>query len=262
MDLLWFLRDTKICLAYMITDGLLSASSAVGMLLLASRFDGFGGFTHAQLLLMLGYALLVTGVYYLFLMSNNAGAISRVIGRGQLDHALVQPVPLWLHFAAQGFAPVSGSTTLVFGIALTVYALTQLQQAITVGWVLGLVGLVLLSTLILVAWVYAVSALAFWAPYAAEEIAPEVTDLFGSLSPYPLGGLGKLAQLVFCTVLPIGTMAWLPASILLGKTAPGPAAGLIAAVAAVSITLMLLIFRKGLNYYAKHSSPRYSGFGR
>ncbi|MFV0414652.1 MAG: ABC-2 family transporter protein [Oscillospiraceae bacterium] len=210
---------------------------------------------------MAGYALLVNGVYGIVLSNNNAGAVSRIIGRGQLDHALVQPVPLPLHLMAQGFAPVSGLGPFLCGLVATAAAAGGLPGVGGPLWWLALAGLVLLSFCILTAWVYAVSALAFWAPYAAEEIATEVTDLYSSLAPYPLGGLAAPLRFVLCTLLPVGGMAFLPAAVLLGKTG-GAAAGLLAAVAAGSMALCIIIVKKGFAYYAKYSSPRYSGFGR
>lgn len=262
MDLTWFLRDTRFCLLQIATDATVSVANVAGMLMLAARFDGFGGFSQRELLLMLGFALLVNGLYLLIFGNNNAGQISRVIGRGQLDHALIQPIPLWMHFMIHGFAPVSGTGPLICGLALTGYAFIQLKLSIGLLGLLGLALLLGLSLAIFTAWVFGISAIAFWAPYAAEEIAPEVTSLFNTLAPYPLGGLPQLTQMILCTLLPVGTMAYLPVQILLGKTERSGAIALLCAAATAAVALALVIFRKGLRYYAKYSSPRYTGFGR
>ena len=60
------------------------------------------------MLFLLGYALLVRGVIDTF-FNYNVAFISRRIGRGQLDHMLVQPQPLWMALLTEGFAPFSGS---------------------------------------------------------------------------------------------------------------------------------------------------------
>lgn len=261
MDLLWFMRDTKYCIAQILVDIVTSLSSVTGMLLLAQKFEGFGQISLPELKFMLGYVLLINGTFSVLFLNNNAGMISRIIGRGQLDHALIQPVPLPLHFLSNGIAPISGAGPLLCGIVLTIISVIELQKIVSVLWVIGLMGLVILSMLILMAWVYGISSMAFWMPYSAEEIADEVTDLFFTLAPYPLSGFGQIAQVVLSTALPIGAIGWLPASILLGKANAG-AVALMVCVAGVFMILMLMIFRKGLRYYAKYSSPRYSGFGR
>lgn len=263
LDLVWFTRDLRICILTIITDAIVSLSGVAGMYLLAGRLAGAAGFTRAELLFMLGCALLVDGVYALLFFNNNAGAISRVIGRGQLDHALIQPVPLSLHFLTNGIAPVSGCGPFLCGATLTIVAAAHLPQgSLHPFWLPMLAGTLLLSLAILVAWVWGISAIAFWAPYAAEEIAPEVTELFSSLAGYPLGAVAHAAQFALCTLLPVGAIAWLPARILLGKTAAVPAFALLAATAAVTVMTALLIFRKGMKHYAKYTCPRYTGFGR
>lgn len=263
MDIVYFTRDLKLCLLQLVTDAAVSLSGVAGMYLLAGRLADAAGFTRPQLLFMLGVALLVDGVYALLFFNNNAGAPSRIIGRGQLDHVLIMPVPLAAHFLTNGIAPLSGCGPFLCGAVLTGWAAGQLPPGTLAPlWGLKLAGLLLLSVAIIIAWVWIISSIAFWAPYAAEEISTEVTFLFSSLAPYPLGVLSPLAQALLCTLVPVGAIAWLPARVLLGQTPPGPALGLITAVAAGTGLLALFIFRKGLKYYAKHSSPRYSGFGR
>ena len=43
----------------------------------------------------------------------NVLTISRRLGRGQLDHTLVQPQPIWLSLLTEGFMPFSGSPVLL-----------------------------------------------------------------------------------------------------------------------------------------------------
>lgn len=260
MDLLWFLRDTKICIAQIFTDAVIVIADILGMVLLAQRFDGFGGFTRDETLLMLGCALFANGVNFLFFANNNAGQISRIIGRGQLDHVLIQPVKLHIHFLSNGIAPVSGLGPFIAGLGLTLYSIKQLNISMLYGLAVlffGFAGCVIIQS-----FVHIISCIAFIAPYAAEEIAMDAKGIFTSLSPYPLGGLNGTAQIILCTVFPIGAVAWLPARIILGKTQTIQGIILITAVAGIFVCATLIIFRKGLNYYAKTSSPRYSSFGR
>lgn len=261
MDLLWVLRDARYFLIQVFADAVGAASAVAGIFLLSERFGGFSGMTKPEILFMLGYGTLVDGVYLLFFANSNVGEMSRIIGRGQLDHSLVQPVPLWIQFLTEGFAPASGGSVLLCGIALTAAAARSLGLRPSAPWLAALVSGVLCSCAAVFACVLIVSCLAFRAPAAAEEIAGVARDLFSTLKNYPLGGLPLPLRAVFCTLVPVGLAAWLPSLTLLGKAGPARFPFFTAAAAAVFILLSVLIFRKGMKRYEKYGSPRYSGFG-
>ena len=252
MDLVWFLRDTKYCLIYMISDLICTLSSIAGIFLLSENFGGFGGMDQQEVLFMLSYATVVNGIYMMFFMGNNTAMVSRIIGRGQLDHSMIQPVPIWIQLMAQGFSPVSAHSTLVWGIGMVIYSARRLPIAISPGWCIMLA----------VNAVYLLSCLAFYAPAAAEEIAQSGLDLF-SINTYPLGTLGKRVRNLFCLFIPIGLTAWLPSHSLLSYGYGSSLPGLFAAPAMAACLLLLTIcfFQKGMKYYATNGSPRYSGFG-
>lgn len=261
MDLLWVLRDTRYFLIQVFADTVGAASAAAGIFLLSERFGGFAGMTKPEILFMLGYGTLVDGIYMLFFANSNVGEMSRIIGRGQLDHSLVQPVPLWIQFLTEGFAPASGGSVLLCGIALTAAAARGLGLRPSVPWLAALVSGVLCSCAVVFACVLIVSCLAFRAPAAAEEIAGVARDLFTTLKNYPLGWLSLPVRAVFCTAVPVGLAAWLPSLNLLGKAGPARFPFFTAAAAAVFVLLSVLTFRKGMKRYEKYGSPRYSGFG-
>ena len=262
MDLMWFLRDTKYCLLQIVTDFVSTGAAMAGVFVLARRFGNIGGMTQDQLLFMLGYAMLGDGIFSLFFIGYNAGQISRTIGRGQLDHSMIQPVPLWMQLVTGGFSPVSGSGILLCGTGLTVYAVSLLGTAITFGWVLLLVLSLLASVAIFLACVFLISCIAFWAPVAAEESASLVHGMFGSLKRYPLGGMGIGWQAVFCSLVPVGLAGWFPSLWLMDGGTPAPFFPLLTFVVASILGFLAVgLFRKGMKHYATCGSPRYSGFG-
>lgn len=266
MDLMWFLRDTKYCLLYMVTDLICILCSMAGIFLLAARFGGFGDMTEPEVFFLLGYSTLADGIYMLFFMGNNSSMISRIIGRGQLDHVVIQPAPIWMILLSQGFSPVSSNATLICGILMTGYALSRLETAVTPLFLLLLSVNALASCLIIVAVMYVISCLAFYAPAAAEEIAQSGLDLF-NVKTYPLGSLGARAKLFFTAVIPVGMAAWFPSMALLqfgyGIKNPDSILWLTAApcTAAFLIVITTLVFKKGMIHYETNGSPRYSGFG-
>ncbi len=280
MDLVWFLRDTKYCFIYMLSDLICSLSSICGIFLLSKNFGGFGGMSSDEVLFMLSYATVVNGIYMMFFIGNNTGMVSRIIGRGQLDHCVIQPVPVWIQLLTQGFSPVSSCFTLITGMGMTAYCVKRMSQVLTAtpGWWVLFILNTIASCLIIMAVIYLVSCLAFYAPAAAEEIAQSGHDLF-SINTYPLGSLGKRERNLFCLFIPIGLTAWLPSQGLidLGKslhisaTNAGlpshtflpldPALMAAPCMALLLISITALLFKKGMNYYATNGSPRYSGFG-
>ena len=197
----------------------------------------------------------------------NTSMISRIIGRGQLDHVMIQPVPLWAELLAQGFSPLSGSSMLVCGIGLTAYAVRRLPLSATLPWLLLLLIYAVSSTILVLSVMVLLSCAAFYAPAAAEEIAQTGRDLFTSLKTYPLGTMNHSVKRLFLTLLPVGLAAWFPSELLLKAGNGGLSAVLLLQAcylpaAALALSLFTIyVFKKGMKYYAVNGSPRYSGFG-
>lgn len=267
MDFLWFLRDTRYCLLQIFSDTVCACCTIAGVFLLSEKFGGFGGMNQEEILFMMGFSTLVDGIYMMFFIGNNTAMISRIIGRGQLDHVMIQPVPIWAELLAQGFSPLSGSSMLLCGIGLTTYAVSRLAIAVTIPWLLLLLLYAVSSTLLIVSFMFLLSCAAFYAPAAAEEIAQVGKDLFTSLKTYPLGTMSHSVQRLFLTVLPIGLTAWFPAELLLEAGNGGLdrirflQIWYLPAAAFALLLFTIYVFKKGMKYYAVNGSPRYSGFG-
>ena len=261
MDLMWLLRDTRTCLLVLTTDLVTTLAGLAGILLLSVRFDGIGGMSGDQVLFMLGYATCVDGLFMMFFAMNNTGHISRVIGRGQFDHMLVQPVPLPLQLFTSGFIPFTGSTPMLCGLGLTGYAAAKLGLWANPSWIPGFLLALPVSLAIILACSFLIGSSAFYAPKAAEEVCSSVNEFFQSTKQFPLGGLPQVMQIVFCTVLPAGLAAWLPASRILGLPTSGFPIWFLLIAATTLGTAATLVFRKGLRHYAKFGSQRYSDHG-
>ena len=112
MDLLYVARGPQTAIPYYLSEIVVGLSAVTATFLLAERFDGIGPWTKPQVLFLLGYALLVRGLIDTF-FGYNVAFISRRIGRGQLDHMLVQPLPLWMMLLTEGFSPVGATSSLL-----------------------------------------------------------------------------------------------------------------------------------------------------
>lgn len=260
MDLMWATRSLKMALCYFVSDLLINAAAVAGVLLLAERFGGIGRWTKPEVVFLLGYAMLVGGVLDLF-FGYNILSISRRIGRGQLDHTLIQPQPFILALLTEGFVPISGSPAFLAGAGLLAWSLRGLSLHVTAGWLTaGFVNLAA-SCLVVLAFSFLWGSLAFWEPRAAEEINSSTVHLLGQLKSFPLDGLGPAAVLGMMTVVPVGFVAWYPCRVLLGLGASPWEEAVTPLAALVFCLLAAGAFRLGMNHYGSTGSPRYHDLG-
>lgn len=260
MDFRWFTQDTFICGVCILSDLIANIASVSGILLLSIRFSGVGGMSADAVLFMLGFYTMADGLTYMF-SGFNVSHISRRIGRGQVEHMLIQPMPLWMQIATEGFMPVSGNSGLLLGTLLTAVAAIRLGITITPLWLASLLGYMLLRMAIVLASNYLVGASAFYRPAACEEISSVSNDLFVTLGRFPLVGLPNWLREALLTILPVGLMAWFPAMALMGQIDAPRAWLLPICVAAVLMALSTLAFKKGLKHYAKYGISRYRDMG-
>jgi ABC-2 type transport system permease protein len=260
MDLLWLTRDAKTALTGIISDVVLSLGRVGATWLLAERFAGIGDWSRHQVLFMLGYGITVNGLLVMF-CNYNISHISRRLGRGQLDHLLIQPQPLWMALLTEGFAPTTGSAVLLTGVGLLAWAVRGLGLALTPRWLAMTAANLLASATVAVAFSFLWGSLAFWAPRAAEEISSSAVDLVVGLKMFPLDGLasGLLGGLL--TFLPVGFVAWYPSRCLVGLDLRPWAPGVTPLAALVLSALAAWVFTRGMRHYGRTGSQRYSDFG-
>jgi ABC-2 type transport system permease protein len=260
LDFLFMIRDLKSFLWYSISDTILTVAAVTATLLLAERFDGIGSWSKFQVIFMLGYAIVVSGVTELF-FGYNVKIISRRLGRGQLDHTLIQPQPLWMALLTEGFMPFSMWSTIVPGVGLMLWAMANLSLAVSPAWLALLLVNMLASAAIVLAFSFLWGSLAFWAPRAAEEVSSSASRVLDRLTPFPLDGLGPVLTGGLLTLLPAGFVAWYPSRALLGID-PAPYAVAVTPLAALILTtLAAWLFRRGLHQYGYTGSQRYLSLG-
>ncbi len=260
MDLAWMARSLRLLFTGYLSDAILAAGKVSATLLLAARFDGLGAWRRDQVLFMLGYATLATGSLNLF-FNYNVASISRRLGRGQLDHTLIQPQPLWMAFLTEGFMPFSGSAMPLVGLGLMVWTGVRLRVALTPGWLALLLVDLAASMAVVLSFTFLWGSLAFWAPRGAEEISSSAVQILQGLMSFPLEGFGPALMGGLLTVVPSGFVAWYPCRFLLGLERR-PWAGAVTPLAAVAmVAAAAWAFGKGMVHYGRTGSQRYSAFG-
>ena len=251
-------RSAKVFFGWTVTDLVYRAASVSGLLLVAERFSGIGAWDRHQVLFLLGYVSLVdTFVWGLF--NANMAFVSRIIGRGQLEHRLIQPRPLWISMLTSGAAPIWALSQLIPAAVLLAMSLGHLSVSIGPGWWFRLLVSVVGSVLIQQSFQFAWASAAFWAPVGAEEISSETNRVLENLRPFPLDGFGRGITGTLVTILPTGLIAWYPARGLAGVGAVSWVRFLGSVLLAFSIALLL--FRLGLRRMFGAGIGRYTDFG-
>ena len=261
MDLNWLIQDWSMVVVIILSETLQNLSGMAGVLLLAIRFGGVGGLSADEVLLMLGFFELADGLGWMLFGNFNVMHISRRIGRGQVDHMLIQPRPLLLQLMTEGFMPFSGSSGFLIGAALTAIAVRRLGIALTPRWLLLLVYYIVIHMALQIAQGVLYGASAFWQPVACEEISTMILDLNAPLGRFPLFRRPASLSGLLHTVLPVGLLAYLPALGLLREMGHGIEITLPLVVAAAFVAAALACFEKGLKHYEIHSCNRYKDMG-
>jgi ABC-2 type transport system permease protein len=200
LDGLLVARSAKVAVAWYVSDLIVGLGAVTATFLLAERFDGIGAWSKHEVSFLLGYGLLVRGATNT-LFSYNVAHISRRIGRGQLDHLLLQPQPLWMALLTEGFAPLTGAGMVVPGLGLLVWSVSQLHVPVSAAW-LALLGVDLIASIaIVMAFGYTWACLAFLAPRAAEEVNSSTWRLLMELQSFPLDSLPGPALAGLLTVV-------------------------------------------------------------
>lgn len=260
LDFTLLMSNMRLAVIWYLSDAVINLASVTALLLLAERFAGIGAWSKDQMIFMLGYATLVSGLMNV-LFGYNVLVVSRRLGRGQLDHTLIQPQPVWMALLTEGFMPFSGSSVLLAGLGLLIWASHRLALPVTPGWLALLAVNLAASSVVMMSFSFLTGSLAFWAPRAAEEISSSSIRLLTQLKYFPLDGLGSLLLGGLLSVLPVGFLAWYPSRALLGLDPSGWAAWATSLAALILAVITSLIFAKGMRHYGRTGSQRYSNLG-
>jgi len=258
MDLVVLLRSRAQAAVWLVTDFVAYTSGTAAMLLVATRFDGIAGWSRGELAFLAGFATTASAFRQMF-FNYNVGAISRRIGRGQLDHTLIQPQPLPLSLATEGFTPLSSLGALTPGIVLLALGVATSDVDVTPWFLVRLTVCLTSSMLLVLAATFAIGSAAFWAPRGAEEISTRAGNLL-ELTDFPFDPLPTQLRTALVTVLPAGFVSWFPVSALLERR-PEHQWLFVPLVTALAIAGATALFRRGLHRYAHTGSSRYSDFG-
>ena len=260
LDFMWMTRDLRFFVHCFFSDAVLNLAAVTGTFLLAERFSGIGAWSRDQVVFLLGYGMAVSGVLDTF-FSFNVLHISRRLGRGQLDHTLVQPQPVWMALLTEGFMPFSGSAVLLPACGLLCWSGSRLELPLSAVWISLFFLHLCASAVIVLAFSFLWGSLAFWAPRAAEEVSSSAVRLLYGLKSFPLDGSSSLLLGGLLSFLPVGFVAWYPCRFLLGVDSVSWHGAVTPLFALFLSIFSLFIFKRGRKQYERVGSQRYLGFG-
>ena len=216
--------------------------------LILTRFENIGGWTWPQMAMLLGFHTLGYALGACFTLVQLRRMEEIVLG-GEFDTLLVRPINPWAYLVFSGFNVEYGGH-IVLGAGLIIWALPHLGLVWTAGTAFLLAGGLISAALITASTITIIGAFAL--------ILGRARYLFGlyfdfwELSRYPASIFAPALQLMLLTVVPLGYMAFVPVSVLLGR--PVPYLGSFAEVAAlaagpISVLAAMAFWRLCMNRY-------------
>lgn len=178
------------------------------------QFNTIDGWTFHQLAFLYALRLLAHVAWYL--PFNQIGEFDGIVREGTFDQILVRPMNPLLQVVTNGFR-INILGDLVLSAALFIYAANVATVDFSPLHVLYLIAAVIGGALAEGAVVLAVATLAFrfLQTWAASYLADNVYLLFGS---YPIRIFGSATAWLFTWIVPVAFVAYVPSSVLLGKT--------------------------------------------
>lgn len=257
MNVIYILSTREQAVMGTTTDFIYHSGQFAAPLLVVLGFGHIGRWTVPELVFMLAYGTVVAGLLDLF---DGVWSLSEYVSRGEIDHFMLQPHPVWLTMLTKQFSPLWNWPVLVLGASALTWSIRVLHLDPSPIWIgLLLINLVA-SFAVKSAYMNIWGSLAFWAPRAAEPASGIAASLAGELT-YPLDTLPRSFKAALVSAVPTGLFAWLPSRALLGL---GPTSEVWdTPLAAIALTVLaVLLFRAGMRHYMKTGSRRYVGIGQ
>ncbi|MGH3496743.1 MAG: ABC transporter permease [Nocardioidaceae bacterium] len=226
----------------------------VGIVIIFSHIDRFGGFTLSQIALLYGVSGL--GIGFADLLVGNSEQLGRRVRDGTLDSMLVRPVAPLVQVCADRFALRRVGRIIQVGV-VTGWALVNVDVSWSAAKVAVLILAVVSGTVIFCSVFILGSAYQFIAG-DASEVMNAFTYGGNTLTQYPLTIYPAELVKGLTFVLPMAFVNWYPVLYVLGRTDPfGLPSWLQLAsplAAAVMAGLATLGWRAGLHRYQSTGS--------
>lgn len=201
---------------FLVGQTLVAGFEFASLAVLFTNVDALAGWSALEVAFLYGVSGLAFGVADLFISQVETAAVH--IKAGTFDHFLVRPLGPLLQLSAAEFAPRRLGRSVQPAIVLAV-VLGRLDVDWTAAHV-ALVPLTIASAVVIYGaiWV-ATSSIAFWT-VETQEVANSFTYGGNELTSYPIDVLGRWLRRAVTFVVPLASIAYLPACQLFAKPLP------------------------------------------
>ncbi len=214
-----------------------------------SEFGALNGWNFGELAFLYGLAVLSHGLsVILFVQTWWMG--SEILD-GEFDILMLRPMNVLFQFFFNRFNLI-GITDLIPGAVIFIYGCTEVGFVWSLVNILMLVSVLAGATLIRGAVYLLTGSLAFWTK-SRNSFAITNMTVFDQATKYPLSVYPRAVQMIFTFLIPLGFIAFYPASDFLSKSSGDIFSGLMPwltlAVGVFVFWVTTRVFRRGLKRY-------------
>jgi ABC-2 type transport system permease protein len=201
------------------------------------------GWSHAETRVFLGMVF----VHDAFMMTclGQSWHFGEDLKDGKLDTFRVRPAPTVFLYFFQRFSP-EGLMNMAIASTILLWGLSSPELSVS-PW-LPLLALWAIAIAFFAQTVVAVlyACAEFW--FLNSDLGRTFSEVFGSIGSRPLDIYNRRVRMFFVLLVPIGFLAWLPASLMLGRIGPG--AGLLHTAWIVAVGLLVFrLWNRGFRRY-------------
>jgi ABC-2 type transport system permease protein len=221
----------------------------VPILLLFGFTEEMHGWSRAEVITLVGAYQIITGLMAAF-VAPNLDRMTAYITEGELDAVLLRPVSSQFYLTLR-WINVAELSNVASGIVVLVIGLVQSGTSPDVGQILQALVLAACGVVLLASVWSAMSFLAFW----LQSVSP-IGAIYLNLveaGRYPLVFFPAVVRTFLTFAFPVAFATTFPVEALAGDLGWGPVAGGIA-LSVVAVTLVRMLWRRGLRSYASASS--------
>jgi ABC-2 type transport system permease protein len=212
--------------------------------------DSIGDWTKWQVVMLIGASHFIQQLFQAFFLTN-CTQLADLVHSGKMDFMLLFPVNTRFLVSVR-HVDLGGFISAASGLAVLVYASSQLQLNPTVSQVFGFGLLCLAGVLIHYSMMFLMGTISFWT-VRAQGLVMAYYNLF-SITRIPDTAFRGAARAVFTLGLPLLVVASVPVKVLTGAMSSPAEILVLLAMSAASFLLSSLVWRVALRRYSSASS--------